>query len=118
MIACSTIVSKGGDLGGEPVDVGKHHRQDGAVMIGEEPAQRLLQLCDLRPEVALGQLREHPRVALPGDQRVQDQPPGHPEQLTDHRGQRDLGVLEQLLRPLHLPGAIADQTTPVPGQVA
>jgi hypothetical protein len=29
----------------------------------------------------------------------------------------DLGVLEQLLCPLHLPGAVADKRTPIAGQI-
>src|SRR5690242_21161179 len=54
--------------------------------------------------------RSHPGVTLPGDQRLQHVPPGDAEDVTDHRGQLDLSVLEQLLRPLLLPGPLVDRS--------
>jgi hypothetical protein len=58
---------KGGDLGAQAVAVVEHHLQDRRVMIGEKPAQRLLEPPGVLACPALGQLRQRPRIALPGD---------------------------------------------------
>src|SRR6202008_1112862 len=44
-----------GDLGADPVDVVQHHLQDRGVVVGEDPAQRLLQPVGFLAGVALGQ---------------------------------------------------------------
>src|SRR4051794_34022560 len=44
-------------------------------------------------------------------------PAGDPEDVRDHRGQLDLGVLEHLLHPVLLRRAGVDQVQPIPGQV-
>jgi hypothetical protein len=106
-----------GDLAAEAIDVGQHRVQDRGVVVGEEPAQRLLQRGGLGPQPAPGHRREDLRVPLAGDQGVHHRPTGHPEQVADHRGQLDLGVFEQLLHPLHLAPTVADQRTPVARQV-
>ena len=71
-----------GDLGGEPVDALQHGLQQGGMRRGEElrAVQGVLQLGDLAAGPGAGQLGEHLRVALPGDQVIHDVPAGDPVQ--------------------------------------
>jgi hypothetical protein len=76
------------------------------------------QLRDLRPHPGPRQPGEGIDVADTGDQRFEHLPGGHAQDVRDHRVQLDPGVLEQLLDPLGLSGALLDQLLAVPGQVA
>jgi hypothetical protein len=55
------------------------HQQ--GVMLAEAAAQRLAQLGQLGAQLALGQLGQHHRVALPGDQAGQHRPAQDPQHL-------------------------------------
>jgi hypothetical protein len=55
--------------------------------------------------------------ALAGDQRGEHLASRDPEDVADHAGELDLGVLEQLLDPLHFAGPLTDQAAPVAGEV-
>ena len=66
-----------------------------------------------------GPARRAPGVALPGDQRVEHAPPGHPEDIGGDHRQLDPGVLEQLLQPLLLARCVRrSDRLAVAGQVA
>jgi hypothetical protein len=106
-----------GDVGVEGVDPGEHLGQQEPVVVGEVPGERLLQPVDLGAHPAAGQLCEHLRVVLAGDQRGHHLPPRHPEDVAGHHRQLDLGVLEKLLRPLLLRGSCLDQVDPVAGHI-
>jgi hypothetical protein len=107
------------DLPGEVVDVRQHHLQDEGVLLGKEGAvQGLFQLADLDPHPAAGQLREHFRVALAGDDSGQHVPAGDAVDVADHRGQLQVRVFQQLLAPLLLRGAGLDQVPAVAGMSA
>ncbi len=83
-----------GDVSAQTVDVAQHTFQQEHVMIGDVTDQRLGQDADLAAHRAAGQVREHPRIAFPRDQRREHRPTGHPEQVADNRRQLDLGVLQ------------------------
>jgi hypothetical protein len=104
-------------LGAERVDAVQHHPQQVAVVGAEVPGDRLLQDAQLGAHPALRQLREHLRVALPGDQRLQHLATRHPEHVADHCRQFDLGVFQQLLHTLLLPSPLMDKGAPVAGEV-
>jgi hypothetical protein len=87
-------------------------------MVGEEPGECLLQLRDLGFQPASRQRCERLRVPLAGDQRCHHVPPGDAEDVGGDHGQLDPGVFEQLLHPLFLRGALADQVDAVAGQIA
>jgi hypothetical protein len=113
------------DLGGDPVDLGgrrvdalQHQLAQEAVMVVEVAGQRLLQDRDLGPHAGACQLGERLGVALAGDERLEQLASRHPEEVADHAGELDLGVLEELLQPLLFPGPLPDQAAPVAGQVA
>ena len=105
------------DLGGERVDAVEHHAQQESVVIGEVPGERLLQDTHLGAHLLAGQVRERVRVALPGDEGGQHVPARGPEDVGDHRGEFHLGVFQQFLGALLLPGAFLDQGAAVAGQV-
>jgi hypothetical protein len=86
-------------------------------MLLEVTGQRLLQHRGLGAHGAAGHLRQHLGTTLTGDHRGEHLPAGHPEDVADHAGELDLGVLEQLLDPLLLPGPFPDQRAAVTGQV-
>ena len=87
-------------------------------VVGAEIAgQRLHQLRDLRAHPAFGQLGQRDGVVLARDQRGQHRPSRDPEDVGGHRRQLDPGVLQFLLQPLRLPGALGGQRGPVAGQV-
>jgi len=86
-------------------------------MVVEVPGQGLLELAELGAHARAGQLGEHLGVTLPTDHCLEHLPARHPEDVACHTRQLDLGVLQELLHPLLLPGPLADQGAPVPGQV-
>jgi hypothetical protein len=85
------------------------------VVVIEAAGQRLHQGATLAAHPPPGQLGEHLGVAPPGDQRLQHRPSGDPHDVGGHRGQLDQGVLQQLLQPLHVPGALGGQVAAQPG---
>jgi hypothetical protein len=60
-------------------------------------------------EPALGQIGQHLGVAFTGDQRVEHGPAQHAQCLGRHGFHLDAGVLEHLLDPLALAGAVLDE---------
>ena len=68
-------------------------------------------------ELAAGQAGQHRRVTLPGDQRLQHVPHRQPVQLAGHARHLDQRILQQLLQPLIVPGALLGQVSPQPGVV-
>jgi hypothetical protein len=73
-------------------------------MVVEVTGQRVGRQSDLGSYAAPSHRRQHLRITLSGDQRLEHRPTGHPEDVTDHRRQLDLSVLQQQLRaPLVLP---------------
>ena len=88
------------------------------VVVGEPAGQRLGQVADLLAQHAAGQVSQHRRVTLAGDQRFDHRPAGHAESIGGHRVQLDPAVLADLTQPLVLPGAFLDQLASVAGQLA
>ena len=88
-----------------------------AVVLGEAAGQRFGQVgsADLQPA---SEQHQSSRVGHPRHQCGEDPAAGNPAQVADHTGQLDLGVFEQLLQPLHLPGAVPRNGGPGPGQIA
>jgi hypothetical protein len=87
------------------------------VVVGEVAGERLLQQADLGSHAAPGQLRQHLRVTLAGDQRGQHVASGHAEDVRGDHAEFDLRVFEELLHPLLLRRADPDQVGPVAGQI-
>jgi hypothetical protein len=56
-----------------------------------------------------GRVGRAPWVALPTDHRLEHLPARHPEDVACHRRQLDLGVFQELLHALLLPGPLPDQ---------
>ena len=102
----------------EEVDLGEHLPDQQRVVAGEAALERFAQRGDLLAQRALGQLGEHLGVVGAGDQRVEHPPGGHAEHLGGDRGELDPGVLQGLLDPLHLAGALLDLGLAVADQVA
>ena len=105
------------DRVGVPVDQVQMDLRQERVVLVEPPVQRLGQLGDLVPQPTLGQIGQHDGVVVAGDQRVEHQPTGHPEDVGGNGRQLDPGVLQQLLQPLGLPGTLTGDRGPRPGQV-
>jgi hypothetical protein len=106
------------ELGLQQVD-GAQQGRGGMRVLGAEPhaGQRLGQRGELVvAHLPLAQRGQGPRVALPGDHRLDDRAGGLvPGQLGHHGRQLAQGVLEQLLQPLPVPGAVRGQVPDVPG---
>lgn len=80
-----------------------HPGCEGMVVI--EPAvERFGQCRNLGPEPSLGQ---HHRIALSGDERLEDGPAGSTQGLGCHRGELDARIFEQLFQALDFPGLSA-----------
>ena len=88
---------QGGDVGADRVDPAQHGAEQEGVVAGEVAGEGLFQHGDLGAHAAPGQLCQHLRVPLPGDQRGEHVPPGDPEDVGDDRAELDAGVFEQLL---------------------
>jgi hypothetical protein len=86
-------------------------------MVVEVPRQGLFELAELGPHARTGQLGEHLGVTLSCDHRLEHVAARHPEDVACHRRQLDLGVLQELLHPLLVPGPFPDERAPVTGQV-
>ena len=87
------------------------------VVVVEAAGERIDKGGVLDPQPSLGQIREHPRVAFPGDQRFDHCPAGHAHHLRGDRRDLDQRVLQQFLQPLHLAGAVSGQVEAQPGVV-
>src|SRR3954465_8343378 len=66
-----------------------------------------------RPRASSG-----PGVTFAGDQRLEHRPTGLAEQITDHDGELDAGVFEQLLHALLFTAAVAEQDAAPTGEIA
>jgi len=64
------------------------------VVVTEAAGERLGEGGDLGALPPLGQIRQHGRVTLAVDERLEHGPPGHPADVARHRGQLDAGILE------------------------
>ena len=87
-------------------------------MGGEPAVQGLGQLRDFHPHAFLGKLGYGRRIGFAGKQGFQHRPRGGAVQISGDRGQFDPGVLEQLLQPLDLAGAVPSHGGTGAGQVA
>ena len=105
------------DVGLQRFDRRQHAGHQVPMMLTEPGRQRLPQLRQLRPQPGLGQIGQQLRVGHPGDQGVHHLPTRHTHHVGGYRGQRDPGVLEDLMQPVHLAGARSDQRLAIPGQV-
>ena len=85
---------QGGDIGADRVDPAQHRAKQERVVAGEVTGEGLFQHGDLAAHGAPGQLREHLRVLLPGDQRREHVPAGDPEDVRDDRADLDAGILQ------------------------
>ncbi len=106
-----------GDVGVERVDPGQHLAQQERVVVGEPAEERLLQVADLGTHPGPGHLRQHRRVTFAGDQGGHHRPTRDPEDVRGHDRELDLGIGQQLLHPVLLPGPLTDQVDPVAGHV-
>src|SRR5262245_9394538 len=100
----------------EKVILSEQRLQQKTVMIGQLSFQSALQLGNLAAKLALGQIRQHANVPFPGDQRFNHLASRHPQHITGHRAQLDVGGLKDFLNPvvdgislLHQLGLLAGQ---------
>lgn len=107
----------GGDVGVDGVDAAEHLGEQECVVVGEVAGERLLQFGEFGAQTAAGVLGQYLGVALAGDQRGEHVPSGGAEDVGGHRGDLDLGVLQELLHALLLAGACGHQVGAVAGQV-
>jgi hypothetical protein len=75
----------------------------------DAPAQRRGQPLRGRLDPLVRQGGQRGRIGLAGDQGLDDGAPAHPRDVGQHRGELDVGVLQRLLQPLDVAGALADQ---------
>jgi hypothetical protein len=80
------------DLAAEGVDLVQQHPRQLCVMIVEAAGEGLHQGGVLDAEPSSGQLGQHLRIALAGDQRLQHGPARDAEDVGGHRGKLDQGV--------------------------
>jgi hypothetical protein len=93
---------------------GAHQR----VLIAEAARAGQPQVGDLGAHPAARQVRQHRRVALAGDQRLDHVPGRQGGQRRGHRVNLDPAVLEDLGQALQLTGALLDELLAVAGQLA
>lgn len=84
---------------------------------GESAGQCHRELCRLLAEAHPGQTGQGFWIVLPGDEGVEDRPPGHAENVGGDRGQFDAGVLEDSFQPVDLTGPVPGQGGAETGQV-
>ena len=106
-------------LDGRVVLVDSVEQQPGheGVVLGEAAGQGFGQVgsAHLQPT---SEQHQGSRVGHPRHQCGEDPAAGNPAEVGDHTGQFDLGILEKLLQPLHLPGTVPRNGGSGPGQVA
>ncbi|QIY76474.1 hypothetical protein HEP84_54245 [Streptomyces sp. RLB1-33] len=106
------------DLHGEVVDGVQQHPAHECVVLFEPAGQSLSQGAVAGLDGAVGQVRQGFRAALARDQCLQHRASGDAEDVGDHGGQLDLGVLEEFLGALLVAGALVRHHRPGPGQIA
>jgi hypothetical protein len=88
-------------------------------MVARDPAlERLTQRRELLAQLPPGQLGQHLRIGGPTHQCLQHRPARDSQHVGGHTAQLDPGVLQHLVQPLGLTGALIDQRLAVAGQVA
>ena len=88
-------------------------------MVLRDPAvQGLLQLGDLAPQAALGQLGQVLRILAACDDRPKHSPARDAQHVAGDAGQLDVGVLQHLVDAVDHRRPVADQFGPLPGQLA
>jgi len=100
------------------VELGEDLADQQPVVGAEAAPQRLPQCRELGAQLPPSQLGQHLRVAGAAHQRGQHVAAGAAEDVAGHAGQLDPGVLQDLVQPLRLPGALLDLRLAVAGQVA
>jgi len=86
--------------------------------MGAEPTpQGLAELGKLAAQPPLGQLGQHPGIALAIEQGGEHRPTRHAQHVSGDRVQLDAGVLQGLLDPLALGGMGLDQPLAIAGQI-
>jgi hypothetical protein len=110
-------VSEPGDLGVQLIDLVQQHPGQLGVMLIEPAGERLDQGGPLSLHLAAGQIGQHPRAALPADQRLDHVPDRQRVDLAGYRRHLNKRVFQQLLQPGPVPGAFLDQVGPQPGVV-
>src|SRR6266545_2936492 len=85
------------DLLFEKVVLSEQLAQQKAVMIVKLSFQSSLQLGNLAAKLALGQIRQRRDILLPGNQPLNHLASRHPQHITGHRAQFDVGGLQHLL---------------------
>jgi hypothetical protein len=90
------------DLLVQEVDVAQDRADPQPVMGVDMPLQGLAQRGDLLAHLPAGQLGEHRRVALAGDQRVEHVAPGLAQDVRRDGVELDAGVFERLVQPVDL----------------
>jgi hypothetical protein len=73
------------DPRGELVELAQQQSGQPGVVVGEPAVQGPLQVGSPGAGAAAGQLGQHFRAALPGDQRLDHRPAGHAEHVGEHR---------------------------------
>lgn len=82
------------------------------------PASACLSAGIFLRSAPLASAAQHFGVARAGHECVKHQPAGHAEHVGGDAGELDPGVLERLLPPIGIAGALADQRLAIPGQIA
>jgi hypothetical protein len=95
--------------------VGEDVREQQRVVAGEAARQRLPQGGKLLGQPAAGELRQRLRIWLALQQCPEHQAAGGAEHVGGHRGELDVGVLEQLVEAVRLALALADERLAVAG---
>jgi hypothetical protein len=68
------------------------------MVLGNSSLQRDFQFGDLGPQLAAGQLGQHFRIVLTGDDGLEHVASGQPQDIRGHRRQLEVGVLQDLLQ--------------------
>jgi hypothetical protein len=107
----------GGEVSGGRIHAVQQLGQQEGVMVGAPAGQRLGQAAGLGSQAAAGEVGQHRRIPLAGDQCSHDRPARGAEGVADHHRKFDQRVLEQLLHPLLLRRAHGQQVHPVTRQI-
>ena len=105
------------DLLIEEVDVRQDRSDPQRVDPVKAALQRLPERWDLDPQLALGKLGEDLGVGRAVHERVEHRPAGLPEDVRRDAVELDPGVLQRLVQPVRLPGALLDLRLAIPSQV-
>jgi hypothetical protein len=100
------------------VEVGQDVGHREGVMVAKAPGERPLQLGQLGPRLALGQIRQRLPVAAAADQGRQHRPARGAEHLRGHRAELHGGVFERLVQPVGLALAPRDERLAPSGEIA